>query len=138
MMKEPEKLIGTLKSLRALGSQVLIDDFGTGFSSLSYLDKLPIDILKIDRAFVRDLGLGSESPIIRAIIEMAKRLKFKIVAEGVENAAQAAMLAGWGCDYAQGYFYSKPVRANHCRSLLEHLRRERPLTDTMLLRVVGE
>jgi diguanylate cyclase (GGDEF)-like protein len=137
MMKEPEKLIGTLRALRALGSQVLIDDFGTGFSSLSYLDKLPIDILKIDRAFVRDLDRGSESPVIRAIIDMARRLKLKTVAEGVETAAQAALLCDWGVDYAQGYFYSKPVAAHHCRALLEHLKRERPLTDTMVLRVIG-
>jgi EAL domain-containing protein (putative c-di-GMP-specific phosphodiesterase class I) len=138
MMKDADQLIGTLRSLRELGSQVLIDDFGTGFSSLSYLDKLPNDIIKIDRAFVRDLDRGSEAPIVRAIIDMARRLKLKTVAEGVETAAQAALLCEWGCDYGQGYFYSKPVKAHHCRTLLEHLKGERPLTDTMVLRVVGE
>jgi EAL domain-containing protein (putative c-di-GMP-specific phosphodiesterase class I) len=138
MMKEPEKLIGTLAKLRALGSQVLIDDFGTGYSSLSYLDRLPVDVLKIDRSFVRDLGRhGVDSPITRAVIDMAKRLGLRTVAEGVETAAQAAVLQEWGCDYAQGFFYSKPVAAHHCRSLLEHLKRERPLTETMVMRVVG-
>ncbi|HLF10030.1 MAG TPA: EAL domain-containing protein [Gammaproteobacteria bacterium] len=138
VMKEPEKLIGTLKTLRTLGSQVLIDDFGTGYSSLSYLARLPVDILKIDRAFVSDLDQeGKQSPIVHAVIDMARRLGLKTVAEGVETAAQAALLGEWGCDYAQGFFYSKPVAAQHCRALLEHLRRERPLTDTMIMRAVG-
>jgi len=136
--KEPERLIATLRELRALGSQVLIDDFGTGYSSLSYLSRLPADIIKIDRAFVRDLGRSEEhSPIIRAIIDMAKRLNMKTVAEGVETSMQAAVLCELGCDYAQGFLYSKPVAAHHCRVLLEQLRRERPLTETMIMRVVG-
>jgi EAL domain-containing protein (putative c-di-GMP-specific phosphodiesterase class I) len=67
---------------------------------------------------------------------MARRLKLKTVAEGVETAAQAAILAQLGCDYAQGYFYSKPVLAHHCRSLLEHLRLERAISDTLIARVV--
>ena len=139
MMKEPEKLVGTLRTLRELGSQVLIDDFGTGYSSLSYLDRLPVDILKIDRAFVRDLDRAEgRSPIIDAVIDMAKRLGLKTVAEGVETAAQGMALRERGCDYAQGFFYSKPVSAHHCRSLLEHLKRERPLTETMVLRVIGD
>ncbi len=138
MMKEPEKLIGTLERLRALGSQVLIDDFGTGYSSLSYLDRLPIDIIKIDRAFVRDLGSKKPAPIVHSIIDLAQRLGFKTVAEGVETAAQAAQLCQWGCNYGQGFFYSKPVAARHCRSLLEHLKRERPLTETMVLRVMSQ
>jgi diguanylate cyclase (GGDEF)-like protein len=138
VMKQPERLIATLRELRSLGSQVLIDDFGTGYSSLSYLSRLPADILKIDRAFVRDLGRSEEhSPIIRAIIDMAKRLHLKTVAEGVETAMQAAVLCELGCDYAQGFLYSKPVAAHHCRVLLEQLRRERPLTETMIMRVVG-
>ena len=138
VIKEPERLIATLRELRRLGSQVLIDDFGTGYSSLSYLSRLPADILKIDRAFVRDLGRSEErSAIIHAIIEMAKRLQMKTVAEGVEGAAQAAVLCELGCDYAQGFFYSKPVTAHHCRVLLQELRRERALTDTLITRVVG-
>jgi diguanylate cyclase (GGDEF)-like protein len=137
MTKEPEKLIGTLQALRDLGSQVLLDDFGTGYSSLSYLNRLPIDIIKIDRAFVRDLGDDAQpSPVIPAVVDMARRLRLKTVAEGVETAAQAAILSQLGCDYAQGYFYSKPVLAHHCRSLLEHLRRERALSDTLIARVV--
>jgi EAL domain-containing protein (putative c-di-GMP-specific phosphodiesterase class I) len=137
VMKEPEKLIATLRTLRELGSQVLIDDFGTGYSSLSYIDRLPVDIIKIDRAFVHDLSRErGPSPVVSAVVDMARRLRLKTVAEGVETAAQAAILAEIGCDYAQGYFYSKPVLARHCRSLLEHLRRERPITDTLIERVV--
>jgi diguanylate cyclase (GGDEF)-like protein len=128
MMKEPEKLIGTLQELRALGSQVLLDDFGTGYSSLSYLNRLPIDIVKIDRAFVRELSDGDRaSPVIPLVVDMAKQLGLKTVAEGVETAAQAAGLFELGCDFGQGYFYSKPVSAHHCRSLLEHLEHDRNL-----------
>ena len=137
MTKEPEKLIGTLSKLRWLGSQVLIDDFGTGYSSLSYIDRLPIDIIKIDRSFVTDIGKpGRQSPVIPAVVELARRLRLKTVAEGVETAAQAATLYELGCDYGQGYFYSKPVHAHHCRSLLEHLKRERPLSDSLVAQVV--
>jgi diguanylate cyclase (GGDEF)-like protein len=133
MMKEPEKLIGTLQQLRSLGSQVLLDDFGTGYSSLSYLNRLPIDIVKIDRAFVRELSDGDRaSPVIPLVVDMAKQLKLKTVAEGVETAAQAAGLYELGCDFGQGIFYSKPVAAHHCQSLLEHLQQDRSLRLTDL------
>jgi len=138
VMREPERLIGTLKRLRALGSQVLIDDFGTGYSSLSYLNRLPVDTLKIDRAFVADLAKdAARTPIIHAVIDLAKQLHLTTVAEGVETAEQAALLREHGCDYAQGYHYSRPVAAHHCRSLLEELRRERALTQTMLVRAIS-
>jgi diguanylate cyclase (GGDEF)-like protein/PAS domain S-box-containing protein len=138
MMKEPEKFIETLKTLRALGSQVLIDDFGTGYSSLSYLNRLPVDTLKIDRAFVRDLGTeNSRTPLIHAVIDMARKLNLKTVAEGVETPEQAALLSEFGCDYAQGYLYSKPVSARQCRALLRELRRVRPLTETVMVRALA-
>jgi diguanylate cyclase (GGDEF)-like protein/PAS domain S-box-containing protein len=138
MMTEPEKFIDTLKTLRAHGSQVLIDDFGTGYSSLSYLNRLPVDTLKIDRAFVRDLGTeNSRTPLIHAVIDMARKLKLNTVAEGVETPEQAALLTEFGCDYAQGYLYSKPVSARQCRALLRELRRERPLTETLMVRAMA-
>jgi EAL domain-containing protein (putative c-di-GMP-specific phosphodiesterase class I) len=138
MMKEPEKLIGTLQGLRALGSQILLDDFGTGYSSLSYLNRLPIDIVKIDRAFVRELSEGDRaSPVIPLVVDMAKQFGLKTVAEGVETAAQAVGLFELGCDFGQGYFYSKPVLARHCRSLLEHLNHKGRLTDSAVLRAVS-
>jgi diguanylate cyclase (GGDEF)-like protein/PAS domain S-box-containing protein len=138
LMKEPDKLIGTLQTLRRLGSQVLIDDFGTGFSSLSYLDRLPVDTLKIDQAFVRNLGgEGAQTPIIDAVLDLARRLRLATVAEGVENAEQANLLRERGCDYAQGYFYSKPVAARQCLKMLQELKRERPLTETLLVRAIA-
>jgi predicted signal transduction protein with EAL and GGDEF domain len=139
VMKEPDKLIATLRTLRELGSQILIDDFGTGYSSLSYLNRLPVDVLKIDRAFVRDLGKGTEDkPIVGAVIDLARKLSLVTVAEGVETAEQAAFLREQGCDYAQGYHYSKPIPATQCRWLLQQLRREHPLTQTMAVRVTSE
>jgi diguanylate cyclase (GGDEF)-like protein/PAS domain S-box-containing protein len=138
LMKEPDKLIGTLQTLRKLGSHVLIDDFGTGFSSLSYLDRLPVDTLKIDQAFVRNLeGESAETPIIDAVLDLARRMRLTTVAEGVETAGQARLLKDRGCDFAQGYFYSKPVAARQCLKMLQELKRERPLTETLLVRAIS-
>jgi predicted signal transduction protein with EAL and GGDEF domain len=138
MMKEPERFIETLKTLRSLGSQVLIDDFGTGYSSLSYLNQLPVDTLKIDRTFVRDLGSeNSRTPLIHAVIDMARKLNLNTVAEGVETLEQAALLTEFGCDYAQGYLYSKPIGARQCRALLRELRQARPLTETVMVRALA-
>jgi diguanylate cyclase (GGDEF)-like protein len=137
MMKDPEKLIGTLRTLRERGSSILIDDFGTGYSSLSYVDRLPVDVLKIDRAFVRDMtGSSGHSPIVEAVIDMARRLGLATVAEGVETLEQATMLRDAGCDFAQGYVYSRPVSAAHCRELLLQLRCEKPITATMVAQIL--
>ena len=137
LLKDPAGLVGTLQTLRALGSKVLIDDFGTGYSGLSYLAKLPVDTIKIDRSFISDLGKNTaRTPIIDAVIEMARRLNMTVVAEGVETEQQAAMLQERGCEYAQGYFYSRPVSARHCRTMLEKLELERPLTETLMARVL--
>jgi diguanylate cyclase (GGDEF)-like protein/PAS domain S-box-containing protein len=138
MIKEPDRFIGILTSLRALGSQVLIDDFGTGYSSLSYLNQLPLDTLKIDRAFVRDLGnANARTPLIRSVIDLAKKLHLNTVAEGVETPEQALLLREYGCDYAQGYLYGKPVGARQCRALLRELKRVRPLTETVMVRAIA-
>jgi diguanylate cyclase (GGDEF)-like protein/PAS domain S-box-containing protein len=138
VIKETQKLIATLETLRALGSQVLIDDFGTGYSSLSYLNQLPISTLKIDRAFVRDLSPETaRRSVINAVVDMARRLGLTTVAEGVESAEQEAVLRRLGCDFGQGYFYSKPVTARDCRLLLEELCCEHPLTPTLLMRTVS-
>ena len=138
VMRETERLIKTLATLRQRGSQILIDDFGTGYSSLSCLNQLPVDTLKIDRAFVRDLGDSPAGvPIINAIIDMARKLKLATIAEGVETAEQAALLLELGCSYGQGYLYSKPVNALACRALLQELRREAPLTQTVLIRALS-
>jgi EAL domain-containing protein (putative c-di-GMP-specific phosphodiesterase class I) len=99
---------------------------------------MPVNTLKIDRAFVQDIGTDTpHQPIINAVIDMARTLHLSTVAEGVETAAQAAMLQKLGCDFGQGYFYSKPVSARHCLALLLELQCELPLTATMLVRAVS-
>ncbi|HUN25284.1 MAG TPA: bifunctional diguanylate cyclase/phosphodiesterase [Steroidobacteraceae bacterium] len=137
-MREPDRLVTTLKRLRELGSKIMIDDFGTGYSSLSYLTALPVDVLKIDRTFVRELGqVVARLPVINAVIDMGRQLQLKIVAEGVETAEQAVLLLELGCDYAQGYLYSKPVSAAACRALLMELQGSAPLTQTVLVRALS-
>jgi EAL domain-containing protein (putative c-di-GMP-specific phosphodiesterase class I) len=93
-----------------MGVTIAIDDFGTGFSSLSYLAKLPINTLKIDRSFVADLATARGASVLAAmIINLAHSLKLAVVAEGVETAEQAGVLRELGCDNVQGYFYSRPI-----------------------------
>ena len=108
-----------LLELRDEGIQVAIDDFGTGYSSLSYLNKFHIDYLKIDQSFVRNLApTSSDLALCEAIIVMAHKLGLKVIAEGVETEAQRALLAAAGCDYGQGYLFSRPVSAGEFEKLL--------------------
>jgi len=110
MMDDSERIISVLSQIQQLGIKIAIDDFGTGYSSLAYLKRFPIDILKIDRAFVKDITEDSDSAaIVDAIIAMAKQLKLTTVAEGIETEGQYALLAHRGCDIAQGFLLSKPV-----------------------------
>jgi diguanylate cyclase (GGDEF)-like protein len=110
----------TLQALRRLGVRLLLDDFGTGYSSLAYLRRHPIDALKIDRAFVADLGEDGEgdAAIVQAIVGMAKALGMQVVPEGVETAGQLRRLTALGCEFAQGYHLSKPHTARHLETLL--------------------
>lgn len=109
----------TLKELNQMDIQLAIDDFGTGYSSFAYLKKYQVDVLKIDKSFVDDVPLDSDSnEIVSAIISMAKILKLKTLAEGVETAAQLEFLQASGCDYFQGYYFSKPVPAEQFAELL--------------------
>jgi diguanylate cyclase (GGDEF)-like protein/PAS domain S-box-containing protein len=108
-----------LLKFRDAGMQVALDDFGTGYSSLAYLKKFDIDFIKIDRAFVQNLAPGSDDhALCEAIIVMAHKLGMKVVAEGVETDIQRDLLAASGCDYAQGYLFSKPVPAEEFEKLL--------------------
>lgn len=110
LMDDSEDVCRTLCSLRARGVGICLDDFGTGFSSLSYLQRFPIDQLKIDRAFVARLGAGStDGAILKAIVDLAHTLGMEAVAEGVESAEQVAALRGLGCRLAQGHFLSPPL-----------------------------
>lgn len=99
-----------LMHLQTAGFKIFIDDFGTGYSSLSYLRKLPVDYIKIDQSFIRDLDHDREcAAIVKSIIALAHSLRIEVVAEGVESAAVMEMLSGWGCEEAQGYCISKPI-----------------------------
>ncbi|PGK52389.1 hypothetical protein CN918_31895 [Priestia megaterium] len=120
LMYDAEQEIQTLKSLRALGIKLSIDDFGTGYSSLSYLAKFPIDYIKIDRSFIKDLEDNAlNETIVSVIISLAKRLGLQVVAEGVEKSEQLEFLRGEKCEKYQGYYFSPPVPAHKLEDMLE-------------------
>lgn len=108
-----------LTRLKELGVQICMDDFGTGYSSLNYLRQLPVDKLKIDQSFIRQLGKGRESTeIVRSIVDLACKLNIELIAEGVEGNEQANLLAAMGCHYGQGFFFSSPVSARQASRLV--------------------
>ncbi|CAG1066157.1 putative signaling protein [uncultured bacterium] len=119
LMNNMDIFVGTLKEIRKLGLLVYIDDFGTGYSSLSYLKELPIDTLKIDRSFIRDIAADSSSlSMAMGIIAIANSLGLDVVAEGVETEEQLAILNDLGCGSAQGYLFSRPAPAKAIEALL--------------------
>ena len=119
LMSDPESMVVTLDELRRRGVELSLDDFGTGYSSLSYLHRFPLDTLKIDRSFVRRMCRAPEAfRLVRSIIELGHDLGLDVVAEGVEAADEAERLRELGCDFAQGYFYSRPVSADAAEALL--------------------
>jgi diguanylate cyclase (GGDEF)-like protein len=136
VMDDAEKSAATLQLLSTMGVHISIDDFGTGYSSLSYLRRFPLDKLKIDRSFVRDLMQNpDDASIVKAIISLAHNLRLRVVAEGVETAGQLAFLRELGCDQYQGYYCSPAVPADDFAALLQRLRAERPeYTETDMLR----
>jgi len=110
VIADPARALQTLDALRRLGVRLSIDDFGTGYSSFAYLRELPVDELKIDRAFVQELGSDRKNRgIVKAVVELAHGLGLKVVAEGVEDAETAEILQRMGCDLLQGYWFGKPV-----------------------------
>jgi diguanylate cyclase (GGDEF)-like protein len=119
LVQNTEVAIRRLNALKALGVEIAIDDFGTGYSSLSYLQQFPFDILKIDRCFIRNITENSNNAAItKAIIEMAKSLNLKLIAEGVETEAELSFVCKHKCDGMQGYLFSRPVPAHEFEQLL--------------------
>lgn len=125
IMREPERATAALAAFREMGIRVAIDDFGTGYSSLSYLKNFPIDILKIDRSFVNNIGIDSNSEAItRSIIGLARSLHLEAIAEGIEQVHQIEFLHAEGCTIGQGYLFSAPVPATQLADVVRSLARE--------------
>src|SRR4026209_2503851 len=119
IMSDPFRATKYLTRFHDMGTRISIDDFGTGYSSLSYLRHLPIDTLKIDRSFIDQIDTNAaDESIVDAILAMARSLRLKAVAEGVETKAQLEVLNKLGCNFAQGYFFSRPLPPEQCRELL--------------------
>jgi diguanylate cyclase (GGDEF)-like protein len=126
VMKDPERAVGVMEALRAMGVRISIDDFGTGHSSLGYLKRFPINQLKVDRSFVRDLPHnGDDVAITRAVIAMAHSLKMSVVAEGVEHREQFELLRSEGCDEFQGYYCRPPLEEAELMRFLAEERAQR-------------
>ncbi len=113
-----DEVIGILKALRGLGVQLGLDDFGMGYSALSYLQQLPVQTLKIDRSFVSGIQNANNVEIVRAILALASGLSMNVTAEGVETADQAALLKGLSCEFGQGYFFDRPLTHDRAREVL--------------------
>jgi EAL domain-containing protein (putative c-di-GMP-specific phosphodiesterase class I) len=116
LMRDVDTTTEVLERLKVLGVGVAIDDFGTGYSSLSYLHRLPIDSLKIDRSFVSCMTDNAE--IVRAIVGLAHNLGLDVIAEGVETVEQLEQLKALGCEFGQGYLFSRPVEHAEAEALL--------------------
>ena len=132
LVEDPDQAVRRLQELRELGIRLAIDDFGTGYSSLGYLQRYPIEILKVHRAFVAELGLHPDEPALaKAILQLAHHLGMQTIAEGVEAAVQVDVLRALGCGYAQGYHFAQPLTTEEFAALLEtraseQLGRQRP------------
>jgi EAL domain-containing protein (putative c-di-GMP-specific phosphodiesterase class I) len=119
LMTDPEESAGVLKQLRRMGVSVAIDDFGTGYSSLSYLRRFPIDKLKIDRSFIRELTISrTDESIVRAIVSLARSVGLKVVAEGIESMEQLTFVTQLECDQWQGYHCCPPQSAARFQAML--------------------
>jgi diguanylate cyclase (GGDEF)-like protein/PAS domain S-box-containing protein len=120
LMRHAETTAFALRQLKAIGVRLAVDDFGTGYSSLSYLTRFPIDTLKLDQSFVRNVIANSDdATVVHAVITMGKSLRHRVIAEGVESPEQLAFLQAHGCDEGQGYYFCRPLEAKQFGNLLE-------------------
>jgi EAL domain-containing protein (putative c-di-GMP-specific phosphodiesterase class I) len=127
VMEDVEGAIRTMVELKNMGVKLSIDDFGTGYSSLSYLRRFPVDVLKIDRSFVRDIpGNVDDMAMVSAIIELARGLRMRVIAEGVETEAQLDYLKRRGCDEVQGHVYARAAPGADVEAMLRTGRRMQP------------
>ncbi|MFN8556459.1 MAG: EAL domain-containing protein [Dehalococcoidia bacterium] len=130
LMEDAESALAMLSALKGLGVTLAMDDFGIGYSSLSYLQRFPVDMLKIDKVFVDALGSDREdAALARAMVALGRTLNLEVVAEGVERAEQAAELRALGCDFGQGYYFSRPVSGDDLAALVQHDRTADPRRD---------
>lgn len=130
IMADPEAAIALLTRLSVLGIRLSVDDYGTGQASLAHLKRLPVDELKIDQSFVKELAPGNDDAVIvRSTIEMGHNLGLEVVAEGVEEARALALLRSWGCDVIQGYYISRPVPAVEFEAWME--RQSQPVLEAL-------
>ena len=118
VMDEPQIVIDALTLLKEFGVAIAIDDFGTGFSSMSYLQKLPLDRLKVDRSFVKDIKPGENAVIAETIVTLGNKLGLVTIAEGVEKREQASFMIKLGCDEAQGFLFAKPMPFDDLKAFL--------------------
>jgi diguanylate cyclase (GGDEF)-like protein/PAS domain S-box-containing protein len=133
LMENPDLIIQILGEIRALGMRIAVDDFGTGYSSLAYLHRFPLDVVKIDRSFVTSMLTSHESlQIVKTIIDLARSLHLRVTAEGVEREEHYEKLRELGCDYSQGYLWSKPVEASAATQMIEATVGQISTTETSL------
>ncbi|WP_129782196.1 bifunctional diguanylate cyclase/phosphodiesterase [Peristeroidobacter soli] len=138
-LQNSSKHVVMIDTLRHEGSRIYIDDFGTGFSNLSYLKTLPVDAVKIDQSFVRGVATdASDAAIVSSIIAMSRQLNLSTVAEGIETEVQANKLRALGCLYGQGHYFSRALPAERCRALLEQLSAAQRVTETVTMRAFRE
>lgn len=127
-----ERALEKLQQLKTLGIQLSLDDFGTGFSSLSYLQQIPVSVLKIDRSFVSSITTGcKDESLTQSILLMAKQLDLKVVAEGVETEEQFGLLKQWGCDYIQGYLIAKPMAFEQLTQFLQSFHNSKTVSNAV-------
>ena len=135
-MADPRRTTETLRRLAAEGVTIAVDDFGTGHSSLSYLQHLPVGEIKIDKSFVLSMArVANDEAIVRTVVGLARNLGLPVVAEGVEEEAAAALLRAMGCEVAQGYLYSRPLAPSDLHAwLASHtVRQQQPVDNVRVL-----